>query len=144
MPSVAFSFPIVPSPNGAALVKQITSAYTVDPTKGIEQRVFLSTDAIAFKGTYFDPNDVCLPVDTEHVYILVARSSGQLTHYMKADSGHYDPRLSDYYRGFNLPFLRAVASFAPGVYTWTVIATDCTGTVATVLPYYNRFQVLEQ
>jgi len=145
MPPSAWGFPTEPSPRGAAKVRQITSAYTEDPTRGTEQRVFLSTDAIAFRGTYFDPNDACLPVDTEQVYVLVAKASGQLTHYMKADSGHYDTTiLSDYYRGFNLPFRSTGASFPPGAYVWTVIALDCTGTTHTVLPYWNGFQVVEQ
>lgn len=142
-PAVTWGFPTEPSPNGAARVRQITSAYTEDPTKSIEQRVFLSTDALTFQGLYFDPNDACLPIDTEQVRILVAKASGEIVLYEKADSGHYDHSLSDYYRGFNFPFKTAGWTFPPGSYVWTVIAQDCTGTVWTALPYWNGFQVVE-
>jgi len=136
-PTLGHAFPLNSSTSSH---RQITEAYTATST-GITQRTFKLSDSLNFKGTYYDPNPACLPIDTERVWVIVFAASGNLVLYQAADTGHYDGTLSDEFRGINLPLQRVGDVFLPGTYTYLYLASDCTRQFTTGLPYMNIFTV---
>ena len=120
-------------PTGSANVPQILAGFTFTATaSGSFQRTFLTTDAIGFAATYYDPNPACAGVAPLLTQLFVFNLEGLFIGQFNAFASPATSPLSSNYRVLNIALAAGVLS--PGDYKFTFLVRDCANTKSVVQP----------
>lgn len=127
-------------PTGPANVPQITESVTGPPGPPSipPQRTFLTTDFIAVRGTYYDPNPTCAGVAPTFAQTYVFDLQGVVLFTFPAFGT--PSSLGAKYRDLGVSF--PASNLGPGAYKYTFLVRDCTNTMSVVQPEFITFAVL--
>ncbi len=127
-------------PTGSANVPQIVEGVTGPPGLPpiLPQRTFLTTDFIAVRGTYYDPNPACASVAPTLAQTFVFNLQGVVLFTFPAFGS--PSSLGAKYRDLGVSF--PATNLGPGAYKYTFLVRDCTNTISVVQPELITFAVL--
>jgi len=130
--SISTSLAATSSVSTPQILRGLTSTAT-----GSLQRTFLTTDAIGFSATYFDPVPSCAGVAPTFVQLFMFNTEGLFILQVNANSNPISAGSKFRTLSMNLP----PGTLGAGSYKFTFLVRDCVNTKSVVLPQLVTFHV---